>query len=106
MAETKLVLKDGTVFEEGECGYADRYLWCWIKNATFAEVFAGFSDPAKTIEIQAYERTKIVIYYGFDQLDVIRRTEVKPGEWTIDVRLTGENIRMEEKPIEEVVGDV
>lgn len=96
MAEPKLILKDGMEFEEAECGYADKKLWCWIRNATFAEVFAAFSDPEKTKEITAVERTREIVYYGFDELDVIRRTEYEPGKWTIDVRMSGENIRMEE----------
>ena len=105
MAEPKLILKDGTTFEEAECGYADRKLWCWMKNATFADVFAAFSDPEKTKEITEVDRTKMIVYYGFDELDVIRRSEYEPGKWSIDVRLTGENIQMEEKPYEEVTED-
>ena len=102
MAEVKLVLKDGTEYIDGECGYADRRLWCWLKNTTFAKAFADFSNPEKTKEIIVIRPYKTITYYGFEELDIIRRTEFEPGKYTIDVRLTGENIYSEVRTPDEM----
>lgn len=84
--ERKLVLNDGTVFEDGECGYAEHTLWCYVKNCTMAEAFAVFSDPNKTQEIKFIYGTKEVTYVGFTEMNLI-----KVSEFTIDIRLVGEN---------------
>lgn len=55
----KIILNDGTVYEDSDVGFADGVIWCFIKNKTIVDVFHDFSDPAK-IE-------KIVYEYGEDQ---------------------------------------
>ena len=97
MADTQLILKDGTTYNDSDCGYADRRIWCWIKNATFAQVFADFSDPEKTAEIRRVSGYSTTVYSGFTDMDVIRKTEYEPGKYTIDVRLGGEDIHVEEE---------
>lgn len=99
MVGTKLVLKDGTTYEDSECGYADRRLWCWLNNTTFVKAFADFSDPSKTSEIHWFHGSNETIYTGFTDIDVIRRTEYEPNKYSIDVRLYGENISYEERSI-------
>jgi hypothetical protein len=105
MAETKIVLKDGTEYLDGECGYSNRHLWCWLKNTNMVDAFTDFSDPEKTKEIRAYGINKVVIYYGFDTIDVIQKSEYELGKFSIDVRLTGENIYSEEHSIEDVTAN-
>ena len=96
MADMKIVLKDGTTYEDGECGYANGHLWCWLRNTTFVKAFADFSDHSKTEEIHELRDEKENIYRGFTDMDVIKKNEYEPGRFTIDVRLSGGNISMEE----------
>ena len=52
----RLILMDGTIIEDGRCGYADAHLWCWITGYTMQQAAAIFFDPGKT--------GKIVYEYG------------------------------------------
>ena len=106
MALFELRLKNGTVFENGECGFADGKLWCWLKDVTFAEAFAAFSDSYNISEIHYRHIDKETIYYGFNDIDVIRKTEYEPGAYTVDVRLIGTDIHYEERDIPQGTEDV
>ena len=57
----RLVLKDGTIIENGEAGYANGFLWCYITGTTIAEVAGVFMDPEKTdrIEFQYGEKSDV-----------------------------------------------
>jgi hypothetical protein len=79
-----LILKDGTVLEGSECGYADHNLWCYIKNLSLTETFAVFSDPSKTETIIFRYGNTEEKYVGFTNLDIVHKKE-----FTVDVRLTG-----------------
>lgn len=77
----RIVLADGTVFEDSDAGYADGVLWCNInvKDMSFNQVAEIFSDEEKTKKIR-YEygamndeyRRFVVVYtiilrdYGYD----------------------------------------
>lgn len=102
MADSVLKLKDGTIYTDGDCGYADGRLWCWLKQTNFAQAFADFSNPAKTGEIHLFHGTHETIYSGFTELDVIKRSEYEPGHYSIDIRLAGESTGIEERVISEV----
>lgn len=52
----RLIFDDGTVIEDGRCGYSDGHLWCWITGYTMQQAAAVFFDPEKT--------AKIVYEYG------------------------------------------
>lgn len=52
----RLILLDGTIIENGSCGYADGNLWCWITGYTMQQAAAIFFDPDKT--------GKIIFEYG------------------------------------------
>lgn len=82
MSDRRLILKDGTVMEEGECGYSRNHLWCWVKGITMAEAFAIFSNPDKTSEIRFQYGSTEDTYTGFTEL-----TAVQKGEFTTDVCL-------------------
>ena len=47
----RLILMDGTIIENGSCGYADGRLWCWITGYTMPQAAQVFFDPAKTVRI-------------------------------------------------------
>lgn len=52
----RLILNDGTIIENGRCGYADGHLWCWVTGYTMQTASAVFFDPDKT--------SKIIYEYG------------------------------------------
>ena len=52
----RLILKDGTVIENGEAGYSNGTLCCFIPGWTLPQAAAVFFDPAKT--------KKIIFQYG------------------------------------------
>lgn len=44
----RLILADGTEIENGEAGYADGFLWCWLTGMTLQEAALIFFSPEKT----------------------------------------------------------
>lgn len=56
MEGRRLILADGTTFENGEVGYADGNLWCWIPNCSMQTAVNVFMNPVKT--------KRIVFQYG------------------------------------------
>ncbi len=101
MADCKLILNDGTELEESQCGYAEHRLWCYIKGLTLAEAFAVFSDPEKTQTIRFQYGSVTDTYIGFTEIDLIRKSEL-----TVDVRLTGGTMQIEEDSTQESDEDV
>lgn len=81
-----IVLADGTVLEDSECGYADYTLWCYVKGKTISEVFELFIDPKKTSHISYVHNGNHDDYEGFTKLNLI-----KQSEFTVDVRMVKEN---------------
>lgn len=98
MAWQALILNNGRKYDDASCGFADKKLWCWIKNDTVSGVFAVFSNPDYISEIHYIHGESETIYYGFSELDVIQKREYEPNKFIIDVRLTGDNISSEERP--------
>ena len=87
MSDQRLILKDNTVLEGSECGYANNHLWCWVKGISMAEAFAIFSDPNKTSEIRFQYGSTEDTYTGFTKL-----TLVQESEFTTDVRLVRDHM--------------
>ena len=56
MEGRRLVLNDGTEIENGEAGYANQRLWCFLPGYTIQAAAAIFFDAGKT--------AKIVFQYG------------------------------------------
>lgn len=52
----RLVFADGTIIEDGSCGYAEGNLWCWVTGFTMPQAAQIFLDPAKT--------ERIIFQYG------------------------------------------
>lgn len=90
----RLVLADGTVLEDCECGYFNKTLWCSLKNIPFHEAFQYFSDVSKfntvIFEMTVGDLTDRIIYRGLERI-----TAVQQNEFTVDVRLEGYSIQME-----------
>lgn len=51
MEGQRLILMDGTIIENGRCGYSDGHLWCWVIGYTMQQAAGIFFDPDKTGEI-------------------------------------------------------
>ena len=47
----RLIMNDGTVIENGRCGYSEGYLWNWIAGYSLAQAAQIFFDPNKTSRI-------------------------------------------------------
>ena len=96
----ELILADGTVLENCECGYSDKNLWCFLDNkvVSFAGAFQHFSDPEKfgTVIFQLVYQDYIdqTIYSEIEDIISIQKSEN-----TIDVRLTGSHITIDQKRI-------
>lgn len=94
----KLILADGTVLENCECGYSNRSLWCFLKGIPFGEAFQYFSSPEKfktvIFEMTFGRITDRITYSGFEEI-----TAVQQSEETVDVRLEGYKITVEKERI-------
>ena len=78
-----ITLGDGTVLEGSHCSYAERDLWCFIKDKDMGECYQIFSDSEKTAVIQCHYASLDYRYTGFTELLMIRKAES-----TVNVRLT------------------
>lgn len=67
-----IVLNDGTTFE-GNCGYADGFLWCYVKNVAEQVDMAIFLDPDATSRIVYHygEMTDTYEWFVFNQLQAV-----------------------------------
>lgn len=71
----KITLADGTEYQEGECGYADGVLWCYLPTAVnFTEAFLNFNDPEKTATITFTYGEMTDTHEGFTDLQAIMKT--------------------------------
>ena len=71
----RIILKDGTTFEDSGCGYADGFLWCYITGLTLQDVVQTMMNPEKTVKI-VYEYGEMSdTYEGFTNMFLIRQSE-------------------------------
>lgn len=56
MEGRRLILNDSTIIPDGQCGYAQGFLWCWFTGYTLQQAATMFLDPSLT--------SKIVFQYG------------------------------------------
>ena len=82
-----LVMADGTIFEDASCSFNDRYLWCWLKRRAMTECFAIFTDPEKTKEIAMVYNDRTIVYKGFTEMILIKKSDDMFGDETVDVQL-------------------
>ena len=98
-AQVRLILHDGTVLNNCECGYYKKNLWCYLKGISFSDAFRYFSDPEAYYSVTFdmgfqpafFER---IVYTGFTDMTAIQKEEDR-----ISVRLEGDNITIEENRI-------
>lgn len=94
----RLILKDGTILDDCECGYTARNLWCFLNGVSFAEAFQYFSKP-ENYETVVFELTFGDITDQFTYTGIERMTAIQQNSKTLDVRLEGYNIQETQKRI-------
>lgn len=91
----RLVLQDGTILENCECGLNSREIWCFLKDVTLIDVLQHFSDPSKyskiVFEMESKYYVDVVEYSGLEDM-----ISVLKNDQDIDVRLIGQKIETKE----------
>ena len=65
----KLILADGTEFENSSCGFSEKRLWCYVNNYTSeSAVLMAFMDKEKTSTITFQYGSHSDVYEGFTEL--------------------------------------
>lgn len=94
----ELILADGTVLENCECGYANGNLWCFLDKevVSFSGAFQHFSDPSKfgtiIFQLKYPNYADQTIYSNIEDITAIQKTDNQ-----IQVRLIGDHITSEQK---------
>lgn len=100
----RLILTDGTVLEDCDCGYSNKTLWCFLKGILFGEAFQYFSSPKKfqtvIFELEYMDFIDHFEYSGFEAI-----TSVVQSENTVDVCLEGYKIETTRTRIVKKDGD-
>ena len=83
----RIILKDKTVYENGECGYAEGNLWCYVPGVTAADVLPKFLEPSAT--------KRIVFEYGemsdvYEDYTVLSTVLTDPNQVSICMKKAGE----------------
>lgn len=71
----RLILADGTVLEDGECGCSGGMLWCWIRGTTLREAAEIFLDAGKTARIVFEYGGMSDTYEGFTECAALTADE-------------------------------
>ena len=82
MEGRRVVMADGTELLNAEIGYANRHIWCYLKDITLPMAYDLFSDPQKTGALVFDYGDMQDVYEGFTELHAIQKSE--DG---VDVRL-------------------
>lgn len=95
---SRIILNDSVVLENCDGGYYDKSLWCYLRGYTFSEAFQLFSSPEHfekvVCEYGMKHYYKRVTYTGFTSI-----TAIEQREFTVDVRLEGDDIHIDEQII-------
>lgn len=67
----RLILADGTTYENGEAGYYDGVLWCYVPDKRIPDVAPVFSDPARTAVIKFEYGEMADTYEGFTEVSAM-----------------------------------
>lgn len=72
----KLILADGTEYQNASCGCADNVLWCYLSpENTIGDLAQAFSDEEKTATIRFEAGEQQVSYTGFTELFTLIKRE-------------------------------
>lgn len=85
MEGRRIVMADGTELMDAEIGYANRHIWCHLKNITLPMAYDLFSNPQKTGTLIFDYGDMRDVYEGFTQVNTI-----KISEYGVDVRMDKE----------------
>lgn len=101
----RLILADGTVLENCDCGYSNRSLWCFLTGVSFGEAFQYFSSPEKLktviLQLEFMDFIDQTTYSGLQELVAIVQSEK-----TVDVHIEGYKITEEKKRIKKNTDDL
>ena len=84
--QPKVVLNDGTEFENTHFGQTNDHLWITFTGKTMAEVFPLATDTEKLDQIVGYYMNRKFTFRHFTILDLIRMTSDEDG---VEIRLRG-----------------
>lgn len=74
MKDRYILQADGTRYDEGECGYSDGSLWCFLpSNTDQVSAFADFSDKNKTKHILFHYGIMDDEYDDFTEIILIKK---------------------------------
>lgn len=94
----RLILADGTILENCECGYSNRSVWCYLKGVTFSEAFQYFSKPERfntiTLELEFGNVIHRITYSNIEHI-----TGIQQDHNGINVSLEGFNIETKKERI-------
>lgn len=71
----RVILADGTEWENADAGYADGVLWLYLHGRTMMEVLPAITDPEKMAEIIYEYGEESIIYEGFTDIRAILNRE-------------------------------
>ena len=90
---TRLILANGAILENCECGYYDKTVGCFLKGISFGEAFQYFSDSEKyrsvKFDIEYEQYIDRIEYSGMEVIESIIQRES-----SVDVMLAGTNITL------------
>lgn len=64
----RIKLNNGVVYEDGKCGYADGFLWCYIEDQSIQDIALVFLDKEATKRIEFEYGTMKDTYIGFTEV--------------------------------------
>lgn len=68
----RLIMNDGTVWDESECGYADGFLWLFLHDVETEEAETVVRNPEATKKIIFEYGEMQDEYTGFSNVQIIR----------------------------------
>lgn len=71
----RIRMNDGAIYEEGEIGYADGVIWCFLKNIDLISAFQNFSNPEKTQKLVFEYGEMSDVYEGFMSIGAVIQKE-------------------------------
>ena len=79
MAEPKtgrrIIMNNGTTWEDSECGYADGFLWLFLHGVTLQEAYQVVTNPDATEKIIFEYGEMSDEYSGYNNLQIIRNED-------------------------------
>lgn len=71
----RIIMNDGTTWEDSECGCADGFLWLRLHGVQMQDAFPVVSDPNATKKIIFEYGEMSDKYTGYKTLQIIRNEE-------------------------------